>query len=199
MFSSANLKMIVNVVSQEIVTILPCRCPEGCAIMLIQLDNWDPESFALKDFKRGGMILLSQAIREPLTQITGFKVIVDVRSNPLKHLKYCTFSNLYQLYHGTQETSSGRFKSIHVLNNSVTFKTGWSMMKPFLPEKIKNRAHFHPSPEELFQFFPRAVIPTKYGGYLQNYDMTDWFRRATEYDEVAVLLGLPPKPNRLHS
>ncbi|XP_055944751.1 retinaldehyde-binding protein 1-like isoform X2 [Argiope bruennichi] len=153
-FSGFSYEEISCSMSENVLTVLPWRCQDGCAILAAHLDNWDPEKLRIDDLKRSIAIYLLQSLQEPMTQINGFKVIIDAKSNPMKHLRYITPSNLYLLYHGTQ-------------------------------------VHFHSSNEDLLKFFPKSILPTEFGGELQNYDMYDWLRKATEPAKLEVLGGRP--------
>ncbi|GBO11136.1 Retinaldehyde-binding protein 1, partial [Araneus ventricosus] len=138
-FSGFSYEEISLSMSENVLTVLPWRCQDGCTIIAAHLDNWDPEKLRLDDLKRAIAIYLLQSLREPMTQINGFKVIIDAKSNPLKHLRYITPSNLYLLYHGTQECVPARYKEVHLVNDSLTLKAAWFLVKPFLSDKIKKR------------------------------------------------------------
>lgn len=188
-FSNFKFENLAITTRNKIVTFLPWRCPDGCVILLIQLDNWEPEEFPTEEIKRMVVIFLLQALRDPMTQVNGFKVIFDVKSNPIKHIRYCTPSNIHLLYYGPMECSPGRFKSIHILNESLTFKAAYLIVRPFLSTKIKQRIHFHSKPEELLDFFPRSIMPVQYGGDLVDYDMTDWLKEVLQPEKLATLAG----------
>ncbi|GFT84665.1 clavesin-1 [Nephila pilipes] len=102
MFVDFSYDQTVKTISKKIITILPWRCQDGCAIILVELDNWNPAEVSVEEIKRAVVIYLLQSLHETMTQINGFKVILDVKSNPIRHLKHCTPSNIYLIYHGTQ-------------------------------------------------------------------------------------------------
>uniref|UniRef100_A0A2L2XYC1 Clavesin-1 n=1 Tax=Parasteatoda tepidariorum TaxID=114398 RepID=A0A2L2XYC1_PARTP len=86
-FCNFRYENIVTTMTKKIVTVLPWRCQDGCAILFIELDNWNPDEFPVEEVKRMVVLMLLQSLREPMTQINGFKVIFDVKSNPLRHLR----------------------------------------------------------------------------------------------------------------
>ncbi|GFS35227.1 alpha-tocopherol transfer protein-like [Nephila pilipes] len=65
-----------------------------------------------------------------------------------------------------------------MINESFVLKPCWKIIKVFLSEKIRNRVYFHSSAEKLFDYFPRALLPTEYGGDLRENDMENWSRKA---------------------
>ncbi|GBO12846.1 hypothetical protein AVEN_167956-1 [Araneus ventricosus] len=48
-----------------------------------------------------------------------------------------------------------------------------TLVKPFMPSSIRKIIRIHSSPEELLDFFPRSILPTKYGGDVNEYYMAD--------------------------
>ncbi|GFQ94045.1 clavesin-1, partial [Trichonephila clavata] len=102
MFTDFSYDQTVKLITKKIVTILPWRCQDGCTVLLVELDNWNPDEVSIEEIRRSLVIYFLQSLREPMTQINGFKIILDVKSNPLRHLKYCTPHNIYLIYHGSQ-------------------------------------------------------------------------------------------------
>ncbi|GIY21481.1 hypothetical protein CDAR_184611 [Caerostris darwini] len=195
MFTNFSYDKIVKATNDKVMSMLPWRCQDGCAIMLVELDNWIPEEFPVEEFRRACMLYLFQSLRNPMTQINGFKVIYDLKSNPARHLKHCTPENLYLIYHSTQECIAARYKEIHLVNLSITFKAAWFIMKHFLTDKLKKRIIFHKTPETLFNYFPKAVLPKQYGGDLQNYDMSEWVKKIMAPENLVALGGRPRQIN----
>ncbi|GFS72551.1 alpha-tocopherol transfer protein-like [Nephila pilipes] len=189
LFSGQLYDVIVKTATDKIMIYLPYRCPDGCGILYINLDNWIPEEFSDIEVKRMAPIILLQGIREPMNQVNGFKVIIDAKSNPFRHLRYCSFQNLYLIYFGTQCCFPGRFHSYHVVNMSFTAKFCLQMMKHVLPEELKRKIHIHSSKEELLEHFPSEVIPQEYGGQLENFDMTGWLKRVMEPEKLEKMCG----------
>ncbi|GFY45308.1 alpha-tocopherol transfer protein-like [Trichonephila inaurata madagascariensis] len=114
-------------------------------------DNWIPEEFPVIEVKT---FQDTQPLRDPMTQVNGFKAILNCKSNPIRHLRHCTPQNLYLLYHGCQ-------------------------------------IHIHRSPEELLNFFPADILPTEYGGKLEDFDLTDWLKEVMQPEMLANLCGRP--------
>ncbi|GIY29808.1 hypothetical protein CDAR_317331 [Caerostris darwini] len=158
MFTNFSYDKILKSIHDKTFTMLPWRCQDGCAIVLIQLDNWIPEEFPVDEVRRACMLYLLQSLRNTMTQINGYKVIYDLKSNPARHLKHCTPENLYLIYHSTQII-------------------------------------FHKTPETLFNYFPKAVLPKQYGGDLQNYDMSEWVKKIMAPENLVALGGRPRQIN----
>ncbi|GBN67428.1 hypothetical protein AVEN_106647-1 [Araneus ventricosus] len=50
---------------------------------------------------------------------------------------------------------------------------------------------FHSSPQGLFDYFPRSVLPTEYGGTLQDNATEDWMKTANKFHEEYTIEGQP--------
>ncbi|GIY67688.1 hypothetical protein CEXT_279231 [Caerostris extrusa] len=94
-----------------------------------------------------------------------------------------------------KECTAARYKEIHLVNLSVTAKAMWFIMKHFLTDKLKQRVIFHKTTETLLNYFPKAVLPKQYGGDLQNYDTTEWIKKAMAPEKLATLGGRPRQMN----
>ncbi|GIY09767.1 clavesin-1 [Caerostris extrusa] len=105
-FTNFSYDIIVKSTYDKVTSILPWRCQDGCVILLVELGMRSrqliPEKFPMEDVKRTYVLYLLESLRNPMTQINGFKIIYDLKSNPLRHLRHLTPENLYLLYHGTQ-------------------------------------------------------------------------------------------------
>ncbi|KAF8778036.1 Clavesin-2 like protein [Argiope bruennichi] len=189
MFTHQKYENIEICFTKSIVRFLPYRCADGCVVMLINVDNWNPEEFPVVEIKRMAPIILIHALRDPMTQVNGFKAIIDASCNPLKHLKHCTFQNLYLMFHGSQNCLPGIFHEYHLVNPSIISRFCLSVWKPFFSEELKKKIHVHSSPKGLLEFFPSQMIPTCYGGELGDYDMTPWLRDAMQPEMLDTLCG----------
>ncbi|CAL1297571.1 unnamed protein product [Larinioides sclopetarius] len=177
--------------SSKYLVLLPKRCHEGCALILFRWAKWDPAELPYQQFRQVVVMLIGQALRDPMTQIHGFKAIHDWNGVPWKLMKYITPQVVHQFYNTTVNCFPARWKEIHMINQSYIMKILWNMIKPFLSEKIRNRVYFHNGSKELFHYFPHCVLPSDYGGYLQVTDMKDWTKRANKDQQEFTLQGQP--------
>ncbi|GFT13285.1 retinaldehyde-binding protein 1 [Nephila pilipes] len=177
--------------SLKFLHLLPVRCPEGCAVLIFQYAKYDPKELSQEDYMRMIVMMYLQILRDPMTQINGIKFIHDFQGTTLLHLRQCTPSNLYLVYNITLHCVPARYKEVHVINESSLFKPCWTFIKPFLSEKIRNRVYFHSNTEKLFDYFPRAILPTEYGGDLRYDNMEDWSRKANADHKHHGVTGQP--------
>jgi len=57
-----------------------------------------------------------------------------------------------------------KLKEVHVINISPLVDTILNFVKPFLKEKIRNRIFMHSDMKSLYDYVPREILPTEYGG-----------------------------------
>ncbi|XP_064123814.1 alpha-tocopherol transfer protein isoform X2 [Loxodonta africana] len=73
-----------------------------------------------------------------------------------------------------------KVRGIHLINEPIVFHAVFSMIKPFLTEKIKNRIHMHGTnyKQSLLQHFP-DILPLEYGG--EEFSMEDICQEWTNF------------------
>ncbi|GFY78360.1 alpha-tocopherol transfer protein-like [Trichonephila inaurata madagascariensis] len=79
--------------------LLPKRCPEGCAVIIVKIGNWNPTEFSFENLEKSILFLVMQILRDPMTQICGIKVIYDCKGSSFQQLRYVTPYNTYMYYH----------------------------------------------------------------------------------------------------
>ncbi|KAF8778037.1 alpha-tocopherol transfer protein-like [Argiope bruennichi] len=177
--------------AKRILKVLPFRCPDGCPVVHCRLGEWNPGKMPVEDFKRLAILTFLQLFRDPMTQINGIKTIYDFKGTSLQHLKVATIGNMYLYYTLALNCFPGRYKAMHMVNESRTMTIMWMLLRPFLPEKIRKRVHFHAKVENLLNYFPASMLPTEYGGNLREYDIRDWPRIANKEQKNHSLKGQP--------
>lgn len=180
-FTDTNFDSIMN----KIIRVIPWRCQDGCVVVTAKLDDWDPATFSLERLKKFYAVFFSQTLLDPMNQVNGFKGIIDMNANPLKHLRVLTPQAIHMMYHGLTESVPGRFKELHCVNTNVAGRAVWFIAKHFLSEQLKSRIFFHAAPEDLLNHFPPCVVPEEYGGEMKNCTATEeWLQRALKVENL---------------
>ncbi|GFR03317.1 alpha-tocopherol transfer protein [Trichonephila clavata] len=177
--------------STKTILLLPKRCPEGCTVVIFRYGLFNPKEISVEEFQRMVMVMYLQLLRDPMTQINGFKFIYDFKGSNLQQLRTCTPQNLYLLYHKSLQCVPGRYKGFHIINQSIIVKPCWAMFRPWLSEKLRNRVYFHSNVEELLNYFPRSILPVEYGGDIKENIEEDWLRKANKEHENYGVTGQP--------
>ncbi|CAL1278024.1 unnamed protein product [Larinioides sclopetarius] len=177
--------------SSKFVNLLPFRCQDECAVLIFRWGKWDPSELPIERLKQTIVMVVCQALRDPMTQINGFKVIYDLDGLSYKHWKYFTPHNLFLFYNGIVNCSPARYKEVYIINENILLKLIWRVIKPVMSEKIKSRIRFLSNPEELLDYFPRCIMSSEYGGDILEADIKDWIKRANKEQQKFTLRGQP--------
>ncbi|XP_055838918.1 clavesin-1-like [Episyrphus balteatus] len=151
----------------------------GRRVMLINSGGaWDPafvssdETFQLLY----GAHLVAQL--EPESQVRGVVCILDFEGLSFKQLKALTPNYLLRLLSFIQDAFPLRLKEVHVVKQPYIFKALWSLAKPMIQEKLRNRINFHGDDmKSLHKFIEPDYLPRDFGGYLPTIDYggKEWY------------------------
>lgn len=68
-----------------------------------------------------------------------------------------------------------RTDAIHIVNQGWAFDMVFKMFKPFLNEKMRSRIFFHgANMASLQNHIDKEHLPSRYGGYMDDYPYTTW-------------------------
>lgn len=148
----------------NLLTVLPNRDKHGRRILVVQAGKkWDPSACSVKELVRGVMMIVKAAILEPVTQISGAVVIIDVKElgyTQMKHLISLSLAEM--LVHWVQDCFPTRLKAIHVVNINALFGMVLNVFKKFLNEKFQKRVIVHNKPDTLN--IEKDIVPKELGG-----------------------------------
>ncbi|GFV35882.1 alpha-tocopherol transfer protein-like [Trichonephila clavipes] len=188
-FEGVTDEILSVILPDKFYVLLPKRCPEGCAVIIVKVGNWNPNEFSFENLEKSISFLVMQVLRDPMTQICGIKVIYDCKGSSFRQLRYVTPHNIYNYYHSTQNCLAGRYKGLHIINDSIVMKTMFALAKSLMTKKLSSRVHFHSCVEDLHDYFPRSILPIEYGGELINCESEDWLINANKEQAKCTIEG----------
>ncbi|TMW54769.1 hypothetical protein DOY81_000002 [Sarcophaga bullata] len=155
-----------NVFEAELLELLPNRDQHGRRILVLQAGKkWKPSKVPLNDMFRGIQLTVLGSMAEPLSQICGAIVIIDVEDLPMGHVMQFTPNFAAMLLDYVQDCICMRLKAVHIVNNSYIFNILFNIFKPFIREKLRKRIFFHGKDfKSLTNHIDASVLPAKYGG-----------------------------------
>ncbi|CAH6777392.1 Ttpa [Phodopus roborovskii] len=145
--------------------VLRARDPTGSRVLIYRIAYWDPKVFTAYDVFRVSLITSELIVQEVETQRNGVKAIFDLEGWQISHAFQITPSVAKKIAAVLTDSFPLKVRGIHLINEPVIFHAVFSMIKPFLTEKIKGRIHLHGGNynSTLLQHFP-DILPLEYGG-----------------------------------
>ncbi|XP_054718537.1 retinaldehyde-binding protein 1-like [Uloborus diversus] len=183
-FVDSNSKLIdrsdaFNVVRKtmeaNVIGFLPYRDRQGKAILYCRAEPWDPKELPPEDAIFGSIVAIQTAMDNPVNQIAGFVVILDLDELKMTQV----IAMVPWLVFGIQALQSCcpcLVKQFHVINTPSIFKVGWKLVKPIISTKIRKRISFHKSSNwtALHNIVPPTLLPTELGGQLGPFNNEHW-------------------------
>lgn len=105
----------------------------------LYIEKWKPSEVSLQDLFRGIQLTVLGAMVEPLSQICGAIVVLDMDGLPMGHVLHFTPLFAAMLLDYLQDCICMRLKAVHIVNNSYIFNIVFNIFKPFIREKLRKR------------------------------------------------------------
>lgn len=165
----SNIESLLN---QRIVSYLPYRDEDGSILVWVNYGNWKLEEVTALDLVRIGQIITDIICMNPAAQINRIVCIWDFEGLTASHLSQLLYPSFFRVISSIiQDMHPWRVKLVLLLNSGKLLKTAYSMIKPLVKKKIHERVKFIGSNvEEIHQYVPPAILPKKYGGFLDESD-----------------------------
>ncbi|XP_070924278.1 alpha-tocopherol transfer protein isoform X2 [Macaca nemestrina] len=123
--------------------VLRSRDPTGSKVLIYRIAHWDPKVFTAYDVFRVSLITSELIVREVETQRNGIKAIFDLEGWQFSHAFQITPSVAKKIAAVLTDSFPLKVRGIHLINEPVIFHAVFSMIKPFLTDKIKERTGSH--------------------------------------------------------
>ncbi|MCI4386256.1 hypothetical protein PGIGA_G00060240 [Pangasianodon gigas] len=142
------------------------RDAAGSRVLIYRIGQWNPKEFSAYEVFRVSLITSELIVQESETQRNGIKAIFDLQGWCFSHALQITPSLAMKISCVLTDSFPLKVRGIHFINEPRFFRPVFTMIKPLLPEKIKQRIHFHSSSymTSLAQFFPQSILPLDLGG-----------------------------------
>lgn len=176
--------------------VLPQRDHSGSRVLLYRIGQWNPKEWSAFQVFRISLMTSEVIAMETQTQRRGIKVIFDLQGWSLGHALQVTPTLARKISSVLADSFPLKVRGIHLLNVPMFFRPVFSMIRPFLPEKIRQRIHMHGSDyaDSLGDFFSAPVLPLEYGGEGPSLQEAcqDWTNQLLRCDELLRRIAAHP-------
>uniref|UniRef100_A0A8D0GVW3 Alpha-tocopherol transfer protein n=1 Tax=Sphenodon punctatus TaxID=8508 RepID=A0A8D0GVW3_SPHPU len=195
---SADLRpsSILNLLRAGYHGVLRARDPSGSKVLVYRIAQWDPKMFTAFEVFRVSLITSELIVREVETQRNGVKAIFDLQGWRFAHAFQITPAVAKRIAAVLTDSFPLKVRGIHLINEPLFFHPVFALIKPFLPEKIKERVHMHGSnhAQSLQQHFPASILPKEYGGKEVSIEdiseeWTDFIMQSADYLQSISLVA----------
>ncbi|XP_060847011.1 clavesin-2-like [Rhopalosiphum padi] len=159
------------------VFMLPHRDQHGREIYVFRMEKV-LSGMSIEDVFKINLMILEVISEHPKTQLAGMVAIADFTGFKwLKHYQYLSPYYAKKSAEVVQDSFPLRFQGFHFINEPLYLYTVYSIIKPFLKEKLRCRVHFHGNNfNSLHKYIAPNILPTYYGGNLE-FDPITWVQQ----------------------
>ncbi|XP_010154000.1 PREDICTED: alpha-tocopherol transfer protein [Eurypyga helias] len=146
--------------------VLRSRDPHGSKVLIYRIGQWDPKLFTAYDVFRVSLITSELIVKEIETQRNGVKAIFDLQGWRFAHAFQISPAVAKKIAAVLTDSFPLKVRGIHMINEPLFFHPVFTLIKPFLTEKIKERVYMHGYNymQSLTEHFPVRILPQEYGG-----------------------------------
>ncbi|KAJ1192180.1 hypothetical protein NDU88_001492 [Pleurodeles waltl] len=157
---------VLNLLHSGYHGVLRERDSQGSRVLVYRIAQWNPKLFTAYEVFRVSLITSELLVQELETQCNGIKAIFDLQGWRLVHALQITPMLAKRIASVLADSFPIKVRGIHLINEPLFFHPVFALIRPFLPEKIKERIYMHGSDyiESLQQHFGANILPPEYGG-----------------------------------
>ncbi|XP_016376336.1 alpha-tocopherol transfer protein-like isoform X3 [Sinocyclocheilus rhinocerous] len=156
--------------------VLRSRDDAGSRVLIYRIGQWNPKEFTAYEVFRVSLITSELIVQEWETQRNGLKAIFDLQDWCFAHALQINPSLAKKISSVLTDSFPLKVRGIHLINEPIFFRPVFAMIRPFLPDKIKQR----------------AILPPEYGGTGPSIDEVcqDWTEYIMQSEDYLYRLSL---------
>ncbi|XP_076601416.1 alpha-tocopherol transfer protein [Chaetodon auriga] len=176
--------------------VLPQRDHTGSRVLIYRIGQWNPKDWSAFQVFRVSLMTSEIISMETETQRRGLKAIFDLQGWSLGHALQINPSLARKISSVLSDSFPLKVRGIHLVNEPMFFRPVFAMIRPFLPDKIKQRIHMHGADfqDTLSDFFSLPVLPPEYGGEGPDIEEScqDWTNKLLQSENLLQQIAAHP-------
>nr|CAD7410324.1 unnamed protein product [Timema poppensis] len=139
------------------------------------IGNWNPSLYSMDEIMKATVAVLECAILEQRAQILGGICLIDMGNVSLQHAWNITPSIASKIVELMVTSFPVRTHAIHIVNQSWVFDIIYTIFRPMLDERMKEKIYFHGDDlDSLHAHIDPKFLPACYGGVQPEFSYMDW-------------------------
>lgn len=193
LFQNLHPKALQSALEHKLQIVLGRRDSQGRHIFIFRAGEWNPDKISLDDVFRCNYLVLEEMTSAIETQVHGVIAIVDFSGFSFYQARQFTPKHAQRMVQVIQDSFPCRFQEFHLVNQPYFLNVVFSLVKPFLSEKIRRRIHFHGQDMSyLHSIVKKEILPSFLGGSVKwendwstfntkLHDKDDYYKRLCQY------------------
>ncbi|XP_039999377.1 alpha-tocopherol transfer protein [Xiphias gladius] len=187
---------VLGLLSTSYHAVLPQRDHTGSRVLVYRIGQWNPKDWSAFQVFRVSLMTSEIISMETQTQRRGLKAIFDLQGWRLGHAWQINPSLARKISSVLSDSFPLKVRGIHLVNQPMFFRPVFAMIRPFLPDKIKQRIHMHGADfhDTLSDFFSLAILPPEYGGEGPGIEEVcqDWTNQLLQSEKLLQQIAAHP-------
>ncbi|XP_053208715.1 alpha-tocopherol transfer protein-like [Panonychus citri] len=186
---------IKKVISSDMYYHYPVKTPNGCKLLISHPGRWDTRSFNIETIITTTLFFDEVSLLDKQVQENGFIGIIDMRGLGWSQIYNVGITNAKLASDLTDKYIPFKLINLHVIYENRLTNLAYSLFKPFLDEKLKNRIIFHGhNLTSLYNYVPKSCLPASLGGTNIDYPWDHYNQQLeSKKDQVLELWELMKK------
>ncbi|XP_018535174.1 alpha-tocopherol transfer protein [Lates calcarifer] len=187
---------VLGLLSTSYHAVLPQRDHSGSRVLVYRIGQWNPKDWSAFQVFRISLMTSEIISMETQTQRRGLKAIFDLQGWSLGHAWQINPSLARKISSVLSDSFPLKVRGIHLVNEPMFFRPVFAMIRPFLPDKIKQRIHMHGADfhDTLSDFFSPDILPPEYGGEGPGIEEVcqDWTNQLLQSEKLLQQIAAHP-------
>ncbi|XP_023212471.1 alpha-tocopherol transfer protein-like isoform X1 [Centruroides sculpturatus] len=163
------------------------KTDNNMVITVASYGHWDATKVEILDVLRVVLLFLDFELNDHPIQVNGLYLLLDAKDISWRHIIQYTPRNIQLVIMSMVKCIAVRYKGIYVVNTNKIFVLLYSIIYPFLPNKIKKRMHLYGSDmKELHKVIDPKYLPAEFNGELPTFDSSEYIKKLKDNEEFFV-------------